>query len=103
LANKYARPDCLRRERGRFFDKPVGLDLASGVKNTEIPLRLKSNSQLCYDGIPLKGEEIIERYGRKKTTTPTGLIRHPGAKSIGGIRTNNATHCQYRTSHWQLK
>jgi hypothetical protein len=69
LANKYARPDCLRRERGRFFDKPVGLDLASGVKNTEIPLRLKSNSQLGYDGIPLNGEEIIERYGRKKTTT----------------------------------
>jgi hypothetical protein len=30
-----------------------------------------------FVGIPLNGEEIIGRYGRKKTATPNGLMLHP--------------------------
>jgi hypothetical protein len=35
---------------------------------------------LGFDGIPLNGEEIIKRYGRKKNR-PHGSIRHPWVKS----------------------
>jgi hypothetical protein len=56
-----------------------------------------------FDGIPLNGEEIIERY-RQEKTLPAGLICHPVANSIwlelGQIPPH---HCQYRTNHWQPK
>jgi hypothetical protein len=55
-----------RSERcGDLFANPEGLTLRRR-KNTEIPLLLKSNSQAGFDGIPLKGEESIKRYGQEK-------------------------------------
>jgi hypothetical protein len=101
LANKYARPDCLRRERGRFFDKPVGLTLRRREEhgNTFAP---EIELSIGYDGIPLKGEEIIERYGWKKTT-PSRFNPAYGGQIPLAVRTNNATYCRYRTNDWQPK
>jgi hypothetical protein len=49
-----------------------------------------------FDGIPLKGEEIIGRYGRKKTSA-TGFIQHPVVKShwrrIGQPTPNRTPSC----------
>jgi hypothetical protein len=58
---------------------------------------------LGFDGIPLNGEEIIKRYGRKKTSIPRFNSSSGGQIPLAGIRTNNATPCQYRTNDWQPK
>ncbi|SBW00792.1 hypothetical protein KL86DYS1_20287 [uncultured Dysgonomonas sp.] len=45
MRNKYARPNRYREGKEEDFSpNPLGLDLAVSVKNTEIPLRLKSNT-----------------------------------------------------------
>jgi hypothetical protein len=39
---------------------------------------------LGFDGIPLNGEEIIKRYGRKKNIDPTVQSSIRGSNPIGG-------------------
>jgi hypothetical protein len=62
-----------------LFANPKGLTLQWREEhgNTFAPEIGRSTG---FDGIPLKGEEIIGRYGQEKTSA-TGFIRHPAVKS----------------------
>jgi hypothetical protein len=93
-----------RRERGRFIRKPEGLDLASGVKNTEIPLRLKSNTTDRCDHSAKRGKNHFERNGiEDKNRILTAFIGKPRVNSWRGLGQTPPHHCQYQTNHWQPK